>query len=101
MHVTVWDRVVRSLFRFHPMKLFAFTTLAVLTFLVVTPNAIALFGHVAAERDRRQHAEQQVVQEQQTNGHLYVALSVLSAGIVVALVVGAAVGSKAKEHHEA
>ena len=82
------------------MKILLFVGLTVLTFIVVAPQAAALFGHVAAERDRRQQAEQQVTQEQRTNGRLYVAVSILSVGVVVALVIGAAVGSKAKEHHE-
>ena len=78
-------------------------TLLVLASIADTPKAQALFGHVAAERERRQDAEQRVVQEEQTNGQLlqtnqglHTAISVLSAGITVALVVGAAVGSKTR-----
>ena len=78
-------------------------TLAVLMSIVSTPRAHALFGHVAAERERRQDAEQRIVQEQQNNGQLiqtnqglHTAVSVLSAGITAALVVGAAVGSKTR-----
>ena len=64
--------------------------LTVLTFIVITPRARALFGHVAAEKERRQEAEQRVVQEQQTNGQilhanqgLHTTISVLSAGVAV------------------
>ena len=77
--------------------------LTVLTFNVATPRAQALFGHVAAEKDRREHAEQQVTQEQQTNGqliqrndHLQTTIHVLAAGVTLALVIGAAVGSKTR-----
>ncbi len=82
------------------MKPFILTILAALTLGVVAPKAQALFGHVAAEKNRREHAEQQVAQQQQTNGRLYVAVGVLSAGVTVALLVGTAVGSKAREDHE-
>ena len=85
------------------MKTFIFITLAVLTFIVATPRAQALCGHVAAEKERRQQAEQHVAQEQQINGHLiqtnqglHTTISVLSAGVTVALVIGAAVGSKTR-----
>ncbi len=70
--------------------------LAVLTFIVFTPRAHALFGHVAAEKARREHAEQQFTQEEQANAHLHVVVSILSAGVTVALVIGAAVGSKTR-----
>ena len=77
--------------------------LAVLTFIVSAPRANALFGHVAAEKERRQDAEQRIVQEQQHNGQLiqtnqglHNTISILSAGITVALVIGAAVGSKTR-----
>ena len=68
--------------------------------LLSTPIAYALFGHVAAERDRRMEAEQHLNQEQQTNGHLYIVISVLSAGVVVALIIGAAAGSKTWRDNE-
>ncbi len=78
-------------------------TLAVLTFIVSTPRAHALFGHVAAEKERRQDAEQRIVQEQQTNRQLiqtnqglHTTISILSASVTVALVIGAAVGSKTR-----
>ena len=77
--------------------------LAVLMFIIATPRAHALFGHVAAEKERRLEAEQRVVQEQQhsgqlfqTNQGLHITISILSAGITVALVIGAAVGSKTR-----
>ena len=73
---------------------------------MLTPHAKALFGHTAAEKERRQDAEQRIVQEQQANGQLvlsnerlHVVISVLSAGAVVMLIVGAAVGSKTKKDH--
>ena len=78
-------------------------TLAVLMFIIATPRAHALFGHVAAEKERRQEAEQRIVQEQQNNGQLiqtnqglHTTISILSAGVTVALVIGAAVGSKTR-----
>ena len=85
----------------HPI----FIVLMVLTLLIVnTPKAIGLFGHVQAETERRQDAEQRVVQAQQTNEHLahgnerlHMIITILSAGVVTALLVGAAVGSKARK----
>ena len=78
-------------------------TLAVLTFIVATPRAHALFGHVAAEKDRRVATEQALNQEQQANGqlsqtnqHLQTTIHVLAAGVTVALLIGAAVGSKTR-----
>ncbi len=83
-----------------------FIAFAVLTFIVSTPEAHALLGHVAQEKERRQQAEQRIVQEQQINGQLlhtnqtlYVTISILSAGVVTALIVGTAIGSKAKRDH--
>lgn len=78
--------------------------LVVFAFLIVnTPEANALFGHVQAEKERRQDAEQRVTQEQQTNAQLahgnerlHTITTILSAGVVTALLVGAAVGSKAR-----
>jgi hypothetical protein len=84
--------------------------LAVLAFIAATPEAHALFGHVAAEKDRREHAEQTLVQQQQltaeqqrANGHLVLAnqrlqttIRVLAAGVTIALVIGAAIGSKTR-----
>ena len=65
-------------------------SLAVL--IITTPRAHALFGHVADERDRREHAEQQLTQQERSNAHLHIAISILSAGVTVALIVGSAVG---------
>lgn len=73
---------------------------AIVTMLFTIPKAHALFGHVAAEKDRRENAEQQLTQQQQTNEHLYVVISVLSAGVVIALIIGAAAGSKTRRDHE-
>ena len=77
--------------------------LTVLTFIVITPRAHALFNHVAAEKERRQEAEQRIIQEQQHNGQLlqtnqglHTTISILSAAITVAFVIGAAVGSKTR-----
>ena len=81
----------------------SFIVLVVLTFFVFPSKAHALFGHVQAEKERRQDAEQRVIQEQQTNGRLmqtnqglHITISLLSAGVTVALVIGAVVGSKAR-----
>ena len=68
--------------------------------LFITPKAQALFGHVAAERDRREHAEQQLNEQQLTNQHLFIAISVLSASVIVALIIGTAIGSKTRRDHE-
>lgn len=84
--------------------------LLVLASIAATPEANALFGHVAAEKDRREHAEQQLVQQHQLtaeqqrangqlidkNQRLHTAVSILSAGVAVALIIGAAVGSKTR-----
>ena len=83
--------------------------LVVLTFLIVfTPEAHALFGHVQVEKERRQEAEQRVVQEQHSNGDLissnqclHVVITVLSTGVITALIVGAAIGSKTRKDHDA
>ena len=73
---------------------------------MLTPHAKALFGHTTAEKERRQDAEQRVVQEQQrnrqlihSNEQLHIVISVLSAGAVVMLIAGAAVGSKTRRDH--
>ena len=92
----MWNQIAWFLFHFHSMKQFILFIIAVLVLGMVTPKAQALFGHVAAEKERRQHAEQQFAQEQLTNARLYVAVGILSAGITVALVIGAAVGSKTR-----
>ena len=99
MHVTVWTNPVLI-----PMKPhFILIALAVLTFIVFTPRAHALFGHVAAEKDRRVATEQALNQEQQANGqlsqtnqHLQTTIHVLAAGVTITLIIGAAVGSKTR-----
>ena len=103
MIVTVWDQA-GPFFHFSPMKHLILIALAVLTFLIVTtPRAHALFGHVAAEKERRIATEQQLIQERQANGqllqtnqHLQTTIHVLAAGVTVALVIGAAIGSKTR-----
>ncbi len=70
--------------------------LAVLMFIIATPRAHALFGHVAVEKERRLEAEQHLTQEEQSNAHLHIVISVLSATAVGALVIGATVGSKTR-----
>ena len=89
------------------MKTFLIVLVA-LTFIAYTPEAHALFGHVQAEKERRQDAEQRVVHEQQNNvqfidrnQRLHVTISILSAVVITALVVGAAIGSKARRDHDA
>ena len=80
----------------------------VLIALLLKPDAKALFGHTAAEKERRIETEQQLSQEQQRNGllthsneHLHVVISVLSAGAVVMLITGTAIGSKTRRDHGA
>ena len=82
--------------------------LMVLTFIVFTPEAHALFGHVQAEKERRQEAEQRVIQEQQSNGQLlhsnqtlHVVITILSTGVTTALIVGGSIGSKTRRDHDA
>ena len=85
------------------MKTLFCMTVVTMLLLMLTPHAEALFNHVQAEKERRQEAEQRIVQEQQHNGQLFqtnqglhTTISILSAGISVALIVGAAVGSKTR-----
>lgn len=59
-----------------------------------------MFGHVAQERERRQFAEQKLYEEQHTNGRLYIAVSILSASVVIALLVGSSMGSKTRRDDE-
>ena len=73
-----------------------FISLAVLTFIVTTPRAHALFGHVAAEKERRIDAEQKLTTQEQHNDRLQMTIHVLAAGVTVALIIGAAVGSKTR-----
>ena len=86
-----------------PMKTLFFV---VLVALLLRSDAKALFGHTAAERDRRVKTEQQLVQEQQRTGllirrneHLHVIISILSAGAVVMLITGTAIGSHTRRNH--
>ena len=83
-----------------------FILLVVLTFLANIPEAHALFGHVAQEHERRVETEQKLVeqqhfvtQQQETNGKLETVIHFLSAGVVVALLIGAAIGSKTRRDH--
>ena len=85
------------------MKTFFCVVLAALLF---TPDAKALFGHTAAEKERRIETAQQLSQEQQRNGllihsneHLHVVISILSTGAIAMLIVGTAVGSKTRRDH--
>ena len=83
-------------------------TAATMLLLMLRPDAEALFGHVAAEKDRRIETEQQLTKQEQANGqlihtneHLHVVISVLSAGAVIMLIAGTAVGSKTRRDHGA
>ena len=74
---------------------------------VLSPHAKALFGHTAAEKERRIETEQQLTRQEDanrqlihSNEHLHVVISVLSAGAVVMLITGAAIGSKTRRDHE-
>jgi hypothetical protein len=77
--------------------------LLVLTFIVNTPEAHALFGHVAAERNRREHAEQQVaiaqqshIEQQRLVNRWQTTAFILGISSVVMLIAGAAIGSKGR-----
>ena len=91
----------------HHENTFLHVVLASAMLVMFSPNAKALFGHVAAEKERRIETEQQLAQEQQRNSsllihsneHLHVVISVLSAGAVVMLITGAAIGSKTRRDH--
>ena len=74
--------------------------LLVFTLCVITPRAHALFGHVAQERERRIETEQKLDQQLHDNGTLHIVISILSAGVMVALVIGTAVGSKTRRDHQ-
>ena len=101
------------------MKTLILISLAVLTFIVATPRAQALFGHVTAEKDRREHAEQQLTSAQQQLGEQQrlaqeqqrlgceqqqrankwqMAAFVLGAASVVMLIAGTAIGSRGRHH---
>lgn len=89
-------------FCFHRKEQHVKTTLCIITamMLFTAPQAQALFGHVAAEKDRREHAEQQLTEQHLTNQRLFIAISVLTAGVVIALIIGTAIGSKTRRDHE-
>ena len=78
------------------MKYLILISLAVLMFIIITPRAHALFGHVAAERDRRVATEQKLTTQEQHNNQLQTTIHVLSASVVVSLIIGTAVGSKTR-----
>ena len=77
-----------------------------------SPKAGALFGHTAEERQRRIAAEYQVTQERrrtEAQQHLtteerqraarwQTTATILSVAVVVALIVGTAIGSKGRHH---
>ena len=98
------------------MKHFILIILIVLTFLIVnTPEAYALFGRTAQERQRRIATEQQLSQEQQrldAQQHLTVEQQqrasrwqtmsfVLGIVAVIALILGTAIGSRGRDHANA
>ena len=86
--------------------------LAVLTFIVNTPEAHALFGHTAEERQRRIATEQQLSQEQQRldvqqrlsveqqqrASRWQTTASVLGIVAVITLIIGTAIGSRGRRH---
>ena len=86
------------------MKPFLRVILVGMMLLFPQTKSQALFGHVAVERNRREQAEQQLIHELQHDAelfqHLYTVISALSAGVVVSLVIGAAIGSKTRREHE-
>ena len=75
-----------------------FRTLLAAALLLITPPpaAHALFGHVAAEKKRTAEVQQRLDQREHTNESLHIAISVLSAGVVIALLIGAAAGGKTR-----
>ncbi len=79
----------------------------VLAALLLSPDAKALFGHTAVEKERRLYTEQQLARQEQNNGQLiqnnqqlHIVISILSASGVLMLIVGTAIGSKTRRDHE-
>jgi hypothetical protein len=79
--------------------------LVVLASIATTPKAQAMFGHVAAEKQRRISVEQQLGQlgqqlslEKQTTDKWQGVSFTLGIGCVVTLVVGTAIGSNGRKH---
>ena len=94
------------------MKHLILIVLVVLTFFVNTPEAHALFGHTAQERQRRIATEQHLSQEQQhldAQQHLTIEqqqrasrwqaiASVLGLVAVITLIIGTAIGSRGRSY---
>ena len=85
----------------HMKQFILIIVLVVFTSIVTTPQAHAMFGHVAAEKQRRIEVEQQLGQqltlEKQAAGYWQPVSFILGVGCVVTLVAGAAIGSKGRE----
>lgn len=94
------------------MKHFILIVLMVLTFLIVnTPQAHALFGHTAEERQRRIATEQQLsheqqrldaqqhltAEQQQRASHWQNAACVLGVAAIITLTIGTAIGSRGRQ----
>ncbi len=75
--------------------------LIVLTFIVITSRSHALFGRIAAEKQRRIETEQKLVQQQAVTAQWQTASFVLGVGCVVTLLAGAAIGSKGRRNAKA
>ena len=101
------------------MKNFILIVLMVLAFIVNTPEAHALFGHTAEERQRRIATEQQLSQEQQkvseqeqrlldqqhhvieqqkVTARWQTIAFVLGLAAVFTLIIGTAIGSQGRHH---
>ena len=74
------------------MKRIILTLLAIVT-LTFESQASWFNKGEQKEKERREHAEQQVAQAQHRNDGLGVVVLVLAVGVVTALIIGAAVGS--------
>ena len=87
------------------MKQFILIILVVLASIAAPPKADAMFGHVAAEKQRRISVEQQLGQvgqqltiETQTADKWQGVSFMLGIGCVITLVLGTAIGSNGRKH---
>ena len=79
----------------------------VLIALLLRPDAKALFGHTAAEKERRIETEQQLARQEQANGQLihsnerFTSSSAFCPLVLWSCSSGAAIGSKTRRDHGA
>lgn len=73
--------------------------LTIFTLLLALPPSThaGWFSNNDDQREHLQDLQQQLQQEIHTNGQMGVVIIILATGVVVALVVGAAIGSKARK----